>query len=197
MGSIELHDRRSLLPGLLGLAAVALLWWVADGWSRDRETLGQQIATTHRLLQAAPQGAGDYSALEARQQSLKLARTAWQERLADDADLQLVRARMFYDIRQRCYEVKLNCIIRLSEIEASGKGGSKATPDSEDGLSKLGVSRVRATVSGSLGEQELADMLRAFTQDKTRVWRFNRIQIKGRAFEIDLERHVVAKRAPA
>lgn len=196
MASSELNQRRSTLPGLLGLAAAALLWWFGDQWHAERATVDQQVATTHRLLRVDASDQ-ERSVLAQQQAALRQARLAWQERLADDADLQLVRARMFYDLRQRCYDIKLNCLIRLSEVEASSAKSERAARAEEDPLSALGVNRVRATISGILGEQDLSDVLSAFSKDEHRVWRFNRVQVKARAFEIDIERHVVARKGGA
>lgn len=195
MSNSEMGIRRSALPGLLGLAAAALLWWFGDTWRTERATVDQQLATMQRLLRTDTANE-DRSTLEQRGAALRQARLAWQERLADEADLQLVRARLFYDLRQRCYDVKLNCLIRLSDIAAADMNERKGAA-SGDPLLTLGVSRARATISGLLGDQELGDVLSVFSQDGRRVWRFNRIQVKGRAFEIDIERHVVSKKGDA
>lgn len=192
MINTEMSPRSSVLPGLIGLAAAALLWWYGDGWRSDRILVDQQVATTKRLLSSGAR-AEDRSFLEQRQTTLKQAKADLQSRLSDEADLQLVRARLFYDLRQRCYEVKVNCLIRLGESEPAKKKDRAADSGPEDPLAKLGITRVRATISGQLSEQELSNVLSVFVQDEQRVWRFNRVQLKGRAFEIDIERHVQFK----
>lgn len=181
-----------MLPGLLALAAAALLWWWAEGWRDERSLVAQRISTTQRLLSSGG-GAENRKMLEQRQMVLKQARADLQVRLDEEADIQLVRARLFYDLRQRCYEAKLNCLIRLGDAAAGSKRERSAAEGSEDPLAKLGVSRVRATISGQLNEQELADVLSVFMRDDQRVWRFNRVQLKGRVFEIDIERHFQAR----
>lgn len=189
MASIESIFRRSTLPGLLAFAGAVLLWWQGDQFLGQRHLVDQQIATAKRLLQGQGSGQGR-AELEQRRTALRQARTELEQRLTDDGDLELVRARMFYDLRQRCYAVKLNCLIRLSDLDTTASKTQDSGTAAVDPLAKLGVNRVRATISGLLAEQELGDVLAAFTDDEQRVWHFNRVQLKGRAFELDIERHV-------
>lgn len=180
----------SMLAGLLAIAAAVLLWWQADHL-RSQRTLAEQRLTAARQLLRAERTVADPAALRARRAQLQTERQTLEQRLTENADMELLRAQLYYELRQRCYTVKLNCLIRLADLESTEKPKGK-TPDaaSDDPITRLGIRRLRATISGLLGEQDLQDVLAAFTADDKRVWRFNRVQVKTRAFEIDVERLV-------
>ncbi len=183
-------SRVSVLPGLLAIVAAVLLWWQGDRFQSERALVDQQMATSVRLLRGSETAPEDRT-LEAQRRQARDKRLTIERQLADEADLEMIRARTLYDLRQRCYTVKLNCIIRLSEIDAGAaqaKPGADSSPPSA--LGKLGVQRARAIISGTLADQDLTDVINAFMSDPERVWRINRVQVKGRAFEIDIERHV-------
>lgn len=192
MAAAASPSRASTLPGLLAMVAAVLFWWQGDRFQSERTLVDQQRATSSRLLRGG-ESVGDAGALEAQRRQARDRRMAIERQLADDADLEMIRARTLYDLRQRCYTVKLNCIIRLSETQAEPAQGKPATEgDPSSALGKLGVQRARALISGTLAEQDLTDVINAFMTDTDRVWRINRAQVKGRAFELDIERHVRA-----
>jgi len=180
----------SMLVGLLAIAAAVLLWWQADHL-RSQRTLAEQRVSAARQLLRAERAAAEPAGLRARRAQLQTERRTIEQRLTENADMELLRAQLYYELRQRCYTVKLNCLIRLADLESADKPKGTA-PDaaSDDPLSRLEIRRLRATISGLLGEQDLQDVLAAFTADEQRVWRFNRVQVKTRAFEIDVERLV-------
>lgn len=178
-----------MLPGLLAVVAAVLVWWQGDRLQSERALIDQQVATSARLLRGS-EASPDDASLQTQRRQARERRLAIERQLADEADLEMIRARTLYDLRQRCYSVKLNCVIRLSELEAGANPSSDGSTPST--LSKLGVQRARAMVSGTLADQELTDVIHAFMTDPDRVWRINRVQLKGRAFELDIERHVRA-----
>jgi hypothetical protein len=110
----------------------------------------------------------------------------------------MVRAELFYEVRQKCYEVKLNCLIRLSEAapQASIGPAAKSAPvqDGEQapGLDSLGVRRVRALVSGVLDSSDITELIARFRMDSQRQWRINSVKVKQRTFELDLEQHILS-----
>jgi hypothetical protein len=178
------------LPGLLAIAVAVLLWWQADQLHSRRILAGERVAAARQLLRAERTTA-DPASLRTRRLQLQTERRALEQRLVEHADMGLLRAQLYYDLRERCYAVKLNCLIRLAELEAADRPrGAASDTASDDSMARLGVRRLRATISGLLGEQELQDVLAAFSADEQRVWRFNRVQLKTRAFEIDIERLV-------
>lgn len=180
----------SILPGLLAMAAAVLLWWQADQLHSQRILAGQSVAAARQLLRAE-RTTVDPAALRTRHLQVQSERRALEQRLTENADMDLLRAQLYYDLRQRCYTVKLNCLIRLAELEGADRpGGAASGAGSDEPLARLGVRRLRATISGLLGDQDLQDVLTAFSSDEQRVWRVNRVQVKSRAFELDIERLV-------
>lgn len=188
----------STMPALLSLVAAVLLWWVGDQWRAEREPIEAQIATTQRLL--AHRETESMQSLKRQRELAALLKQGLVDRLNSDATLQMVRAGLFYEVRQKCYEIKLNCQIRLADVSAIAPSGGPAASGvaakgrsraDDDPLGLLGIERVRATVSGSVDNQDVLDVLEMFQADPKRQWRVNRMQIKGQSFEFDLEQHVI------
>jgi hypothetical protein len=192
-----------LMPALLGLVAAVLLWWVGDQWREERAPIEAQVATTQRLL--AHRETESMQSLERQRELAALLRQALVDRLNSGATMQMARAGLFYEIRQKCYEIKLNCQIRLAEaIPTASPGAGPVTSGAAtnarsntdaDPLLALGIERVRATVSGAVENQDVLELLKVFLTDSKRQWRINRMQIKGQAFEFDLELHVIPARS--
>lgn len=191
MSSVERSS--GWLPGLIFLALSVLMWWAAQGWQEERAGQVSQAETTKRLLSRRDSASAE--SLRKQREVLTERRQALARRLAGGNSIEIARAELFYDVRQRCYEIKLTCTIRLSDATAAaavktsaGSGGGNADK-SADPLSALGVQRVRAIVTGNLTTQDLVEVTEVFRRDPERQWRINRMQAKGRAFELDLERH--------
>lgn len=178
------------LPGLISLALAVLLWWVGQGWQEDRQALSAQAATTKRLM--AHRDSASEEALEANRRDAAARRQALVQRLGSAESQEMARAGLVYEVRQRCYEIKLNCQVRLAEslgtATADAAGKSDARTQSDDPLAGLGIQRVRAVVSGTLSNQEAVALTEIFQRDSQRQWKINRVQFKGKGFEMDVER---------
>jgi hypothetical protein len=176
------------MPGLLAVIVALLAWSTTESWKDELAPLKQQKQAAQRLL-ARPAGA--LAGLKEEQKTLAQMRDMLTLRLRSDSDLQAARAELFYAVREKCDALKLSCTVRLSDAQAAGATRS-AEPDS---LEALGVSRVRAVVSGGLADHEITALLRAFTEDTRVRWRIGRVQVRGKGFELELERHLVLQGA--
>jgi len=177
------------LPGLLCLALAVLMWWGGEAWREQRQAQAQQLGTTKRLL--AHRDSESAESLDAQRRAAAARRQALAVRLGKGESLEMARAQLVYDVRQRCYEIKLNCQIRLADALASTTVAKPDDPGA-DPLAGLGIQRVRAVVTGNLDGQDIAALSEIFQQDAQRLWRVNRVQIKAKSFEMDVERHLLA-----
>lgn len=190
---IESLRNRPLL-GMLGIIVAVLAWTAADAWVVERQALEQRKATAARLLarHSLQEGQGAAIAgLAARTQRDELL-----QRLRLDEGLETARARVYYELREHCAAVKLSCSIRLADsgsaAGARAGGAGTGTEVTEAGsLEALGIQRLRAQVSGSLAEQDITALLLVLSGDAAAQWRIKQLQLRGRGFELDVERLLV------
>lgn len=183
------------LPALLCLAAAVVLWWIGEGWREDRRTSEGQAQTARRLLAHRDTASAD--ALEAQRRVWVARKQALTSRLGTTDSSEMARAQLVYDVRERCYEIKLHCQVRLTEsvvASASVAAGASAAAAGEpdDPLAELGIQRVRAVVTGILTGQDAFALPAVFQHDPQHQWKVNRIQFKGKSFEMDVERLLMA-----
>lgn len=181
-----------LLKGLLGVIVALLAWTVADSLAEERKPIEQRKQTAQRLLSRETADATD---LRARWLEAQSRREALVRRLSADEDVQLARARLYYELRERCARVGLSCSIRLGENRQvpSPSAGTPAPADAvRGGLERLGVQRLQARLSGQVGERGIAELLQTFADDSDLQWRVNRLQLRGKGFELDIERHLMS-----
>lgn len=190
-----------LLPGLVCMALAVVMWWAGQSWQEARQASAEQAGTAKRLL--AHRSGESAASLEAQRKVVAERRAVIVHRLGHDESLEMARAGLVYELRQRCYEIKLNCQVRLADglaatastsAEASAPGAAKPGAPNVDPLAELGVQRVRAVVSGTLDVQEISDLTVLFQRDVEHQWRVNRVQLKAKVFEMDIERHLIAVR---
>lgn len=182
---IESLRGRPLL-GLLGLVLAVLVWALADGWAEQRRSLDQRKSTAARLLARESQAGG--KDLAEAWLAARTRRAALLQRLQIDEGMETARARLYYELREHCAAVKLSCAIRLAN---SGKSSAAEVAAAEGSLEALGIQRIRIQVSGNLGDQDIRALLNSLAGDPAAQWRIKQIQVRGRAFELDVERHLV------
>lgn len=183
---------------LLGLVAcvVAVLAWVsADGWRNKLLELDRRKATAVRLLSRDFQGpdAGLNDALTTASKQ----REALTHRLAVEEPLETSRARVYYEIKEHCKASGLSCEVRLADVSRSGTAA--AAPVEPGSLEALGVYSVLARVAGTVGERDITFLLGSLSGDPAGQWRVKQVQVRGRGFELEVERHLIpdmASKAP-
>ncbi len=181
----SLRDRPLL--GLLGLVFSLLAWTVSDVWAEQRSALDQRKATAVRLLSRDALVQKDE--LRHAPEAANAQRESLLQRLRIDEGLETARARIYYELREHCVTVKLSCTIRLAEpVKESAVAG---TGNEAGTVEALGLQRVRVQVSGSLGDQGIDLLIHALAEDRVAQWRIKQVQLRGRAFELDIERHFV------
>lgn len=199
---------QGVLPGLVGIAAAIVMWWLAEPLREQGQGMRSEIATLRSgVSRNGPEPLKD---LQIERDAAAARRASLQMRLDSEASLQMARAGLYYDIREKCSSIRLTCLIRLSDTNqpTAGAGrtadrartlneatarGTDATAET-DVLLDLGVVRARAVVSGNFAEQEPLALVRLFQQDPGAQWRVNRWSIKGSAFELDVERHLIVNK---
>lgn len=184
-------EGQPLLKGLLGVIVALLAWTFADSLAEERKPIEQRKQTAQRLL---ARDGDDAAGLQARWRDAQARREGLVRRLTADEDVQLARARLYYELRERCSAMGLSCAIRLGESRRPGDAAALASaqPDAgRGGLERLGVQRLQARLSGQLGDRNIAELLQTFADDPVLQWRINRLQVRGKGFELDLERHLM------
>lgn len=180
---------------LLAITAAILMWLGADELRAREATLRQQVETAHmRIERSSP------AALEARQaeaRRLGAERQAILERLRSDEDEQMTRARLVFELRQKCDAVPVVCRVRLADLSvglaaARSPGAAASSAGGTGGdLESLGVGRARAVLSGSFKDDELMRLYRLFGGDARYQWRLNAAVVRSNNFELDVERLVL------
>ncbi len=175
------------LFGLIGCVVALMAWTLADEWHTERSTTEGRKATAVRLL-ARDFRVGDDHQRELASQ-LQSRRELLMQRLAIPDSLETGRARVYYELREHCSAVGVTCNIQLSE---AGKAAQVASNVAEPGsLEALGIRRVLAKVSGSVGNKDVTALLIALANDSKGHWRVRQVQLRGRGFELEVERHMV------
>ena len=185
----------NVLP-LLSVIAAIFLWLGADELQgRVRENEVQIGSALKRIGRASPQ---EMASRQSEAQRLDTIRENLLQRLRSPESEQMTRAKLVFELRQKCNAVSLACQIRLADLtsaETLKKTG--ITKDSEVSLEGLGVSRARAILTGSFKTTELLDLYTVFAEDPDAQWRVNAIVVKGSEFEFDVERLVLREQVGA
>ncbi|MBB2484218.1 hypothetical protein H5407_03155 [Mitsuaria sp. WAJ17] len=182
---------------LIGMVFAILCWWKADELQSTIQGLNSRMAQAQkRIARATPE------ALAQRQQearSLTQLRERTLASLRTNENQHMTRARLIYDLRQKCDAVPLTCQVRLADLSESlksmksGQTGADSAPAS---LDALGVGRARAVVMTTFKGGELDALLGQFNTDSTAQWRVNGLVIRNNGVELDIERLVLTSDMP-
>ena len=183
-----------LMPALLCVVAAILLWLAAEDAREKLAPLQLQIKSATALSQRAASAQGNEAQLKALAERASHERQVMESRLLTKESPQLVRAKMVYDLRQRCAAaLAQNCNVRLSEDSTSTPSlpatGPKA-PARLPVLDDLGIVKSRAIINGSFQKDELLQIANSLSADPAAHWRINGVTVKGNVFELDVERHM-------
>lgn len=205
------------LPALLAVV-VAIVLWVAGDELADRVKAQDERLAAASLVARRSSDATDLNRLKQDAETARTQRRALEDKLRSDDDLQLVRAKMVYELRQKCAAAGVSgCNVRLSEdanaaTGQAGTGAGLAAPPRPNAgtvpgagtaegasLAKLGVQRVRATLSGSFRDREFVNLSNGLVGETKAQWRINGLVVRAASFELDVERHLwsVPETAPA
>lgn len=199
--------RSSWLPGLVGVLLAMVFWLLADDAREKLEAVESQAdatGMTSRRLAVGDQ-IGD---LKERLRRTRVEKDMLTARLQTMESAQMVRARLIFDLRQKCAATGATaCSVRLADdsIGASkpnAAGDNSVTPAisaSREGgqprLADLGVLKARAIVSGQFQGNEVSEFSKHLDDDPTAHWRINGLVVRDRSFEFDVERHIIEKMA--
>ena len=175
---------------LLSTIAAILLWLGADELhQRVRETEVQIAAAAKRVSRGSPE---EVAARQRQAQQTQARRQGLAQRLASDETEQMTRAKLVFELRQKCNAVPLACQVRLADLSSAETLKQRATEaDADLSLEGLGVSRARAVLSSNFKSNELLDLYKTFAQDPEAQWKVNALVVKGNSFELDVERLVL------
>lgn len=174
---------------LIALAAAICLWVGADELRLMTEPLElQQQAAAARVQRGS---AVEISARKEEARLLEAARQQLQARLLNGDSDQMVRAKLVYDLRQKCELAHLSCTIRLAEQTGSANLSASQQGKAGDELAALGVARARAILQGSFKTDEVQALYQGFATDTSMQWKVNGVVVKGNSFEMDVERLVM------
>lgn len=199
---IRAGSSSSLMPALLCVVATILLWVAAEDAREKLTPLQLQIRSASALYQRAASAQGNEAQLKQLAERAQQDRRALETRLLTEESPQLVRAKMVYDLRQRCAAtLAQNCGVRLSEDSTSATGQALAVSSKAPArlpvLDDLGIVKSRAIVNGSFQKDELLQIANSLSADPAAQWRINGVTVKGNVFELDVERHMRQAPAPA
>ncbi len=190
MSLFELTDGSSSTWPLVGFVAAILLWLGADELKNGSQELKAQLGLAERRIQ---HGSPEELALQRRNaQQLEAARQQLLTRLASNESEQMTRAKLVYELRQKCNAVPTSCQIRLAELTSTSGVKREVDANGDPTLESLGIRRARAILSGSFQTDELMRLYRQFTEDTQAQWRLNSVVVKGNEYELDIERLVLA-----
>jgi hypothetical protein len=191
-------EQTSQLPGLLGLVVAIVLWLAGDEIADRVKLQDQQLATAINAARRT-HDATDIGRLEREAEAATRRRRALEAKLHSDDDIQLIRAKLVYELRLKCAAAAIgSCSVRLSEdtgarAPQTGTAASARTDASADApptLARLGIDKVRAIVYGSFKDREFAALSEALASEAGAQWRVNGLVVRAAAFELDVERHV-------
>lgn len=200
--------RSSLLPALSGVLLAIGFWMLADIAHEDLKGVESQVSSVQRTANRVSD-TGEMISLQTSLENAKTEKAALTARLKTTEPAQMIRAKIVYDLRQKCAATGASvCSVRLADdtIAASGtaKGsntGSGVSPaagtvdENKLKLIDLGIQKARAIVSGSFQNDEIAEFARRLLADQAARWRINGVVVRGTTFEYDVERHIIT--APA
>jgi hypothetical protein len=175
---------------LLSMIAAIIMWWGADELrQRVRETDVQLASAAKRVSRGSAQ---EVSAQQDEARRVEVKRRNLAERLASGESEQMTRAKLVFDLRQKCHAVPLVCQVRLADLSSAESLRQRATDTAgELSLETLGISRARAVLSGNFKSGELLGLYTTFAQDVDAQWKINALVVKGNSFELDVERLIL------
>lgn len=195
----------SLLPALFGVLLAIVFWMLADHLREQLQAVDQEIGTVQRTANRVSDSS-ELDGLQDRLEKVQTQKAAWTAKLKTTEPAQMIRAKIVYDLRQKCAATGATaCSIRLADDTIAstaaeptrgatpGNGASEAAP-ADDGQLKLidlGIQKARAIVSGSFQNDEIAQFSRRLQSDPDARWRINGVVVRGTTFEFDVERHII------
>ncbi len=196
--------RSSMLPALFGVLLAIVFWMLAEGAREDLKGVESQVNTAQRTASRVSDS-GETSDLQASLENAQSQKAALTNRLKTTEAAQMIRAKIVYDLRQKCTATGAAvCSVRLADDtiaaarSATGpnpQGSTAPTPGGagEDKLKliDLGIQKARAIISGSFQSDEIAELGKRLHEDPDAYWRINGIVVRGSTFEFDVERHII------
>ncbi len=178
---------------LLGLVAAIFVWLQADDMTQRAHDVQNQLgAAAKRVSRGSAQ---DVEAKRAELRQVEALRQAMMQRLQSDESEQMTRAKLVFELRQKCNAIPLACQVRLADLSnAEDLKRRAADTSAEMSLESIGVSRARAVLSGAFKPQELLSLYAAFAEDPTAQWKINGLLVKGNSYELDVERLVLRQK---
>ncbi|RZJ06916.1 MAG: hypothetical protein EOP39_17810 [Rubrivivax sp.] len=183
---------------LVAITSAILLWLGADELKSRQPMLRQQVDQAIKRIERSSPGALEARKAEARQ--LADERRAILDRLKSDENEQMTRARLVYELRQKCDAVPVVCRVRLADLSvglASARAPAGAASAGGSDVEALGVGRARAVLSGTFKDEELMSLYRSFGEDTRYQWRLNATVVRNNNFELDVERLVLYSNSSA
>lgn len=200
------------LPSLMALVVALLAWTLGDELRGRLPGVEQQIRTVSKLGDRDPGSQLAAAQREARQ--ARAERAAIEQRLQTGESAQVSRARLGQELRRLCAASGAqSCAVRLSDLSSTASTTTPtpaATPDpvgaapgvqaapnalresvGAKNLESLGLGKGRAVVSGIFNGKELTDFVTTLARDPVVTWRVNGVLVRGNAFEVDVERHLL------
>ncbi|MEO8280997.1 MAG: hypothetical protein ABI564_14960 [Ideonella sp.] len=195
----------SLLPALFSVLLAIGFWTLADTARVDLRGVESQVSSVQRTASRVSDD-GEMVSLQASLENAKTQKAALMDRLQTTEPAQMIRAKIVYDLRQKCAATGAAvCSVRLADDTIATPGptnGSNpssavspaagATDENKVKLIDLGIQKARAIVSGSFQNDEIAEFARRLLADPDAYWRINGVVVRGTTFEYDVERHIIA-----
>lgn len=196
--------RSSMLPALFGVLLAIVFWMLAEGAREDLQSVELQVSTAQRTASRVSDS-GETSSLQASLETAQAQKTALTNRLKTTEPAQMIRAKIIYDLRQKCTATgAAACSVRLADdtiaAVASAPGvnlpgnAAPAVGRPDEGKMKLidlGIQKARAIISGSFQNDEINQLGKRLQADPDAYWRINGVVVRGTTFEFDVERHII------
>ena len=185
-------DGATTTPALVGIIAAILLWYAAENLRERLPPLTQQLKAAATLVQRG--SSPELSGLKSEASKARSERMAIEFRMRSDDTEQMARARLVFDLRQRCGIAKLlGCSVRLSDETSASRTPpvvDKTSRDGESTLESIGINKARAIVSGTFNGDDFVTLINTLRDDGAALWRVNGFVVRGNTFELDVERHI-------
>ncbi len=177
---------------LIGMVLAILCWWKADELEATLQGLSTRAVQAQKRIERATPEALAQRQQEAR--SLAELRERTLASLRTNENQHMTRARLIYDLRQKCDAVPVTCQVRLADLAESLKTVKSAPTGADNApasLDALGVGRARAVLTTTFKAGELDALLDLFNTDASAQWRINGLVIRNNTVELDVERLVL------
>ena len=186
-------DAATTTPALVGIIAAILLWYTAENLREKLPPLTQQLKAAAALVQRG--STPELSSLKSEAGKARSERMAIEFRMRSDDTEQMARARLVFDLRQRCGTAKLpGCAVRLADETSASRvpvaAADKAAREGEATLESIGINKARAIISGTFAGDDFITLINTLRDDGAALWRVNGFVVRGNTFELDVERHI-------